>query len=188
MSTTARLSLTQFDRMIESGVFDEEPDRRIELIHGELREMNPIGLTHEDAVDVLVDWTMACNIHDRIRLRVQQSIGIPPRESVPQPDVVWAVKKRYTKSRPTGDDVLLVIEVAETSLAYDRGTKASLYATAGIQDYWVVNLVNQCVEVFRQPESGRYRDVATFSTGQEVRPLKFPDLALPVALLFVEPS
>lgn len=174
MSTAVRLSLAQYDRMIESGVFDEDPDRRIELINGELREMNPIGLTHDETVTLLTDWTIACNIHDRIRLRVQQSIGISLRKSAPQPDVVWVAKKSYKKSRPMGDDILLVIEVAESSLSFDRGEKAQLYAAAGLADYWIVNLVDCCIEVYRQPELGTYRDVTKFSVGQEVRPVRFP--------------
>ncbi len=188
MSTIARLSLAQYDRMIESGVFDEERDRRIELIHGELREMNPIGLTHEDAVDSLVDWSIECDVRGRARLRIQASIGIPALDSAPQSDVVWAAKRSYRKLRPQGDNILLLIEVAESSLAYDRGEKAELYASGGIQDYWLVNLIDQQVEVLRKPEGGQYHDLAVFSPGQEVRPLKFPELALPVSRLFSDES
>lgn len=90
-----------------------------------------------------------------------------------------------TKSqRPQPDDVLLVIEVSESTLDYDRFTKAGLYAEAGFADYWVVNIPAQCIEVFRNPQGGKYRDVRSVGRDASVRPLCFPDIELPVSLLF----
>jgi Uma2 family endonuclease len=113
-----------------------------------------------------------------MRVRVHNSIGIPDQESTPEPDVVWVVRRDYSRGRPTAADVLLLIEVAESSLAYDAGEKADLYAATGIADYWVVNLPDRCIEVRREPVGGRYRSLKTHLGDDEVRPLAFPDAAL----------
>lgn len=84
ISTIARLTIDEYDRMINSGVFE---NRRIELIHGELREMSPIGVPHEYAVDELNEWSIQNVPLDRVRVRIQHSIGLPELNSVPQPDV-----------------------------------------------------------------------------------------------------
>ncbi len=184
MSTIARLSLAEYDRMIAAGVFDERDKRRLELIRGELREMTPPGPEHDDLIDLLGEWSHAVVRPDDVRVRVQNSVGLPSLESAPQPDVAWVVKRSYRHARPTATDVLLIIEVAQSSLAYDRGEKAGLYAEAGIADYWIVNDREQCVEVYREPEAGRYRSVQTFRGDQEVRPLALPDAALRPSMLW----
>lgn len=184
MSTIARLSLAQYDRMIEAGVFDQRERRRLEFICGEIREMTPIGSLHEEVVDRLLRWSSASLPPEKARVRVQNSIGLAEVESAPEPDVVWVVERDYSRGRPTAEDVLLVIEVAESSLAYDTGEKADLYAAAGIADYWVVKLRDRCVEVRRDPAAGRYRSLQSFSGDQEVRPLAFPEVALRPAKLW----
>ena len=126
MSTVARLTLGEFDRMVENGVF--KPGRRVELIKGELREMVPIGPTHEEAVDILTEWSLDNAPRDQVRVRIQNSIGIPDLQSVPEPDVVWVARKSYREARPSADQVYLLIEVAHSSLAYDRGEKSDAYA------------------------------------------------------------
>jgi Uma2 family endonuclease len=135
VSTIARLSLAEYDRMIACGLFDGKNRRRIELIHGELREMNLIGPTHEEVVDRLNRWSIKHLPEDRVRVRVQNSIGLPALQSAPEPDIAWVVERDYSRGRPTAADVLLGIEVAESSLKNDIGEKADLYAAAGIADY-----------------------------------------------------
>jgi Uma2 family endonuclease len=80
--------------------------------------------------------------------------------------------------------VFLVIEVADSSLDYDRGEKADLYATAGIKDYWFVNLIDRCVEVFRDPQRGRYRSLQVFQMGAKLHPVAFLKITLAAASLF----
>ena len=121
---------------------------------------------------------------DKVRIRIQNSIGLPKFASVPEPDVAWVRRQSYRRSRPMAKDVFLVIEVADSSLDYDRGEKAELFAAAGIKDYWVVNLIDRCVEVFRDPQRGRYRSLQTFEIGDELQPLAFPKITLSVASLF----
>jgi len=184
MSTIARLSLAEYDRMIERGVFDQDKRRRLEFIRGEIREMTPIGSWHEEVVDRLNEWSFASLSPDKARIRVQNSIGLLSLESAPEPDVAWVARRDYSSGRPTVEDVLLVIEVAETSLSYDRGEKADLYAAAGIPEYWIVNLPERCVEVRREPGPDGYRDVQTYSGADEVRPLHAPNVALRPAILW----
>ena len=184
MSTIAHLCLTDFDRMIEAGVFDHGQRRRLEFIRGEIREMTPIGSRHEDVVDRLTEWSFRSLSEGTVWVRTQNSIGLPELESAPEPDVAWVARRDYSKGRPTAADVLLVIEVAESSLRYDSGEKADLYAEAGIADYWVVNVAERCVEVRRTPGAGRYHSLSTYTDDEEIRPLSFPDAVLRPAMLW----
>lgn len=191
MSTIARLTLDEYDRMLERDVFGRDVfgrDRRIELIHGELREMSPIGDPHRDAVNVLTnDWGMAQStaaFRARVTVQVQSPLRLPAVASSPIPDMSWIAKRTASAAAGGGDKVFLVIEVADTSLNSDRGEKAELYAEAEIADYWIVNLVDRRVEVNREPRHGRYQSLTTHHAGDAVGPLHFPDFALHVALLF----
>lgn len=103
---------------------------------------------------------------------------------MPEPDVALIARQETSNRRPHVGDVLQLIEIAESSLEYDHGEKAELYAAAGVEDYWIVNLADRCVEAHRDPRGGRYQSVESFSAGAEVRPRAFPELALPAALLF----
>ena len=178
MSTIARLSLAEYDRMIEHGVFDHGKRRRLEFIRGEIREMTPIGSLHEVTVDRLTEWSIRSLPEGKVWVRVQNSIGLLEVESAPEPDLAWVVRRDYSQGRPTAADVLLVIEVAESSLGYDCGEKADLYAAAGVNDYWVVNLPDRSIEVRRDPGGGRYRNLHTCTSDDEVRPLAMPEIAL----------
>lgn len=184
MSTIARLSLADYDQAIAAGMFDGRQRRRIEFIRGEIREMSPIGSLHEVVVDRLNAWSFRVLPEGMAWVRVQNSIGLPELESAPEPDIAWVAFRDYSRGRPTAADVLLVIEVAESSVAYDCGEKAELYAAAGIADYWVVVLPDGSVEVRREPRGGRYRSLATYTGRQEVRPLASPDLSIQPAILW----
>lgn len=186
MTTTARFTLDDYDRMIEAGVFDHGQRRNLEFIRGEIREMPPIGPGHEDVVDRLNEWSHDNLPREKSRVRVQNSVGLPPVESAPEPDVVWVRRRNYSGGRPTADDVLLVIEVAESSLPYDIGEKAALYAAAGIADYWVVNLRDRSIQVFRDPGPDHYRSLQTYTGNDEVRPLTMPDAVLKPSMLWSE--
>ena len=184
MSAIAQLTLEQYDRMIASGIFDASRRQRLELIRGEIREMGPIGSEHEEIVDRLNAWSFSVAAARKIRVRVQSSVGLPSLDSAPEPDIAWVVDRDYSRGRPTPPDVLLIIEVAESSLKYDCGEKAELYAEAGIADYWVVNLPERSIEVRRDPAAGRYRSLQTYQGQQEIRPLALPEAALHPAALW----
>ena len=184
MSTVAHLTLAQYDRMIGAGVFDQRRRQRLEFVRGEIRDMAPIGSPHEEIVDRLTVWSIESLPKARVRVRVQNSIGLPTLESAPEPDLAWVVQRDYSGRRPTAEDVLLVIEVAETSLAYDTGEKAELYGAAGIGDYWVIDVAGRAIEVRREPVGGRYRSLKTFTGEEEVHPLAMPEVFLRPALLW----
>ncbi|MGO9111626.1 MAG: Uma2 family endonuclease [Thermoguttaceae bacterium] len=173
----AKLSLEEYERMIEAGVF-AGPRRRLELINGEIREMSPIGDPHAEVVDRLDEWGHDCMRGKRIRVRIQNAVRLPHAASSPEPDVSWVVKRNYWRGKPGPKDILLIIEVADSSLEEDTGEKAVLYAGAGIRDYWVVNLRNQTIEVRRDPGPDGYQGFATYSGSDELRPLACPDAVL----------
>jgi Uma2 family endonuclease len=114
-------------------------------------------------------------------------VAFLPLDTEPEPDIVWA-RRDYPGSHPAGKDILLLIEVAESSLADDRGEKAELYAEAGIADYWIVNLIDRTVEVRRSPTNGRYADIHSFNIGDSIHPLAAPDAHLNIAGLFPAPK
>jgi Uma2 family endonuclease len=182
MSTIAKLTIDQYDRMIAAGIFDRR--QHVELIHGELRDMTPIGPEHEIAVDKLNEWSIDTLPPKKVWVRVQNSIGIIELDSAPQPDIAWVARRDYRTGRPTSADVLLIIEVSATSLAFDRGEKCELYASVGIQEYWIVNLVEHCIEVHREPSDGKYQSVTAYRGGASISPLAFPTISLSVKQVF----
>ena len=184
MSTTTRVTYAQYEEMIRQGVFEPREEHHVELIYGEIVPMSPIGNPHCSVVDRLNDWSVRSLPEGVAWVRCQGSLGIPELESVPEPDFSWLRHDDYFDKTPGPADVFLVVEVADSSLAKDRGLKARLYAEAGLSDYWIVNVPARCIEVRRDPRDGAYQSVVTYRAGQLVRPLAFPDVALPVASLF----
>jgi Uma2 family endonuclease len=184
MSTIARFSVEEYDQLIERGAFDGERRRRLELIHGELREMSPIGPEHEDIVDLLTRWSFSVTRPDEVRVRVQNSVGLLKLASVPEPDLAWVNEKSYRQGRPKAADVLLIIEVAKTSRDYDLGEKADLYAAAGIREYWVVDIGELRLVIHRDPRRGRYGSIESHSGDAEVAPESTPGAKLRLRQLF----
>jgi Uma2 family endonuclease len=183
MSVGLRITLDEYMEMIADGAFEALRDRRIELIHGELRQMNPPGPDHSDAVSRLITWSTPAIIENLIKARVQDPIGIPNQDSAPQPDVAWVRVREYRDRHPLPAEVLLLIEVADSSLDSDCGEKAELYAAAGIQDYWVVSLPERLIHVYRRPQNGVFAHHTTAGFGEELRPLAYPQFALSVTEL-----
>src|SRR5204862_3963509 len=152
--------------------------------NGELREVTPPGPTHAEAVARLARWSISNTSEREVMVRVQDPIEIPEFDSAPQPDIVWAKPKVYSRKHPQARDILLLIEVADSSLSQDLGEMAELYAKAGIKDYWVVNIPDFAIEVFRRPKHDRYLDHQTYQAGQEISPLAFPRASLSTSGLF----
>lgn len=112
-------------------------------------------------------------------------MDLPHLDSRPEPDVFWVKSKRYLNGHPSGEDTLLAIEVADSSLKSDRTTKADLYAEAGIQEYWVVDVQGQCIYVMREVAADkRYGWQRTIAVGGKLTPLAEPSAILDVADLF----
>ncbi len=185
MSTTVRITYDQFEEMSRRGDFADSEDR-YELLFGELCHMPLPDPPHEDVVDELAEWSFQSLPPGAARVRIQNSLGIPLVDSVAIPDVAWLRRRDYSAGRPLPEDVLLVIEVADSSLSRDRNLKARLYAQAGIADYWIVNIQDRCLEIRRDPEEEEYKKRFINRPGQEAHPLAFPDIALPISKLFPE--
>jgi Uma2 family endonuclease len=158
--------------------------RRVELIYGEIRDMNPIGPPHCEVLAWINEWSITVAPREEVRIRPQSTLGIPLLRSAPEPDLVWARRRSYRRVHPQPDDIFLLIEVADTTVRYDCGEKALLYSGAGLQDYWVVNIPDECVEVFREPTPLGYRQHEKVGVAGEIRALRFPAAVLKVAELF----
>lgn len=176
------ITAEEFLRMGEAGVFG--PGARLELIEGEIVEMAPIGSPHASCVAILHGHFVR-QVRDSAFVWGQNPIWINER-SVPQPDLALLMPRadKYRNSHPRPAEVLLVIEVSDTTLTYDLGTKVPLYARAGITEAWVVDLGAREVRVFRDAAPGGYRTSFTVAVGGEVRAKALPAVTLPVAELF----
>jgi Uma2 family endonuclease len=171
-----RFTADEYHRMAEAGVLREHD--RVELIEGEIVEMTPIDPRHGAVVDRLNHTlTRACG--DRAIVRVQGSIRLGLR-SEPQPDVVLLRPRSdfYETAVPGPESVLLLIEVAETSLPYDREIKLRLYARAGVPEVWLVDLVRNEVEIHREPTPEGYRRGETLGPGDRLAPMALPEVSL----------
>ncbi|MGB7923518.1 MAG: Uma2 family endonuclease [Pyrinomonadaceae bacterium] len=160
-------TVAEFERMGEAGIFRE--DARLELIEGEIVEMSPIGSRHAACIDLLARL-LRRQVEDFAIIRVQSPIQLDDF-SEPQPDIAL-LKLRddfYRHAHPTPADVLLVIEVADTTVEYDRLVKVPLYAKAEIKEVWVINLPAERIEIYAEPLSGAYQIIREVKPGEEAR-------------------
>jgi Uma2 family endonuclease len=149
-------SIDEYERMIETGILRE--DDHVELIRGEIVEMSPIGLEHITCVMRLNNLFLTQQLNRNLLLSVQNPIRVPSN-SRPEPDVT-VLKWRddfYAGKHPSSEDVLLLIEVSDTTLADDRNVKMPLYAASGIPEMWIVNLPEGVIEVYANPAQGGYQ-------------------------------
>ncbi len=184
VSTSVRITVAQYDAMIAEGQFEPREEHHVELIEGEIVPMSPIGPPHDDCVEILTEWSYEVRPKEEVVIRVQGGLGIPDLDSVLEPDLFWARRKRYRDERPQSANILLLIEVAESNLSKDRNRKAWLYAHAGITDYWIINVAGRSVEVRRDPRDGTYQSVQIFRPGDLIPLLAFPEIAFPVEIVF----
>lgn len=183
---TRRWTRLEYDRLVDFGVLRE--DEPVELLGGQMIVAEPKGSRHSTAVGLTADALRAAFGAGWV-IRVQEPVALDD-ESEPEPDVVVVPgqHRHYLDSHPARP--ALVVEIAESSLAFDRRFKSGLYARAGVADYWIVNVVDDVVEVHRGPvpdltgEFGwRYWNVDTFSAGSWISPLWRPDVTVAVAEL-----
>ena len=172
-----RLTRKEYDRLAELGFFVGE---RVELVRGIVVRMSPIGPGHADPIDRLTEWLVPALV-GRARVRIQQPL-VAFDESEPEPDVAVVPIGPYAKAHP--HRAHLLIEVAESSLAYDRETKAPLYAASEVSEYWIVDVTARAVEVYTAPVEGRYTSFVRLGLADVLRSLAFPEIAFPVSDLF----
>ena len=168
------LRRVEYDQLVALGAFRDE---RIELIDGLLVAMSPISPPHNHAVQELTEMLVLA-LHGRAKVRCQCSFAAL-EFSEPEPDFAVVPLADYASSHPS--EAHLVIEVAETSLAMDRGKKLRLYASCAVPEYWVVNLPERCIEVYTGPTSGAYSRFSRYERGQSIHLVAFPDASFAVS-------
>lgn len=160
--------------MHEAGIFSEGD--RLELINGEIREMSPIGRKHVACI-IRLDQLMQKKLGDRIMVSTQNSIRLDDN-SEPQPDLAILKPREdfYEEGLPTPSDILLIIEVADSTIAYDREVKAPLYAAAEIPEMWLFDVNKKVIEGYSQPSASGYKWIKRYDEGDTLSILAFPDV------------
>jgi Uma2 family endonuclease len=187
LATQKYFNLAEYHHLIEIGFFQE--DERIELIRGNISQMIAKGTSHTVCCTKL-NKELSQLLANHAILRCQDPILLP-LNSEPEPDFA-IVKNRdddYLSSHPTPDDILFIIEIADSSLNYDQEVKLPLYAEAGIEQYWIINLLEQQLEVYTHPyqkysQGFDYRHKSIFLSNQTVNLPGFSDLVLDLSKIF----
>lgn len=176
-NTARGLKRAEYDQLVAMGAFEDE---RVELLEGVIVTMSPNYPEHANPVQLLTELLVPALI-GRASVRIQLPI-YAARESEPEPDVAIVPLGDYGHAHP--DRAHCVIEVAHTSLSKDRNIKAPLYAASGFHEYWLVNVPERVVEVFRDPGLAEYQSRTRHPVGDAINLLDFPDVRLEIARLF----
>ncbi len=176
--TRKLFTVDEFCRMGEAGIFGEEP--RLELIEGEILEMSPVGIRHMSCVN-RASALFAGRLAGRAMFSVQNPVLLS-NDTMPQPDIVLAKPREnfYSDRRISPEDTLLVLEVSDTTLRYDRKRKMPLYAKWGVPELWIENLENDVVLVFRDPGLSGYANALTLRRGESISLVAFPQIRFTV--------
>lgn len=176
------ITVKEYDRMIEAGIYTEND--RIELRNGEIIEILPKGKRHASANDKIARFFYKV-FDEKVSVRNQNPIVLDDF-SEPEPDVVLAKwdEKEYAENHPTPTDILLVMEISDTTLAYDRDDKAKAYSRNGIQQYLLLNLQNETLEDYREPNADGYGAKRTYRSGDVFNLVAFPEIEIKFDDLF----
>ncbi|HEY8599057.1 MAG TPA: Uma2 family endonuclease [Thermomicrobiales bacterium] len=174
-----RFTVDEYERMVEAGVLTE--DDRTELLAGEVVEITPIGIRHMNCVNRAAK-IIARNIGDEFILSVQNPIRLS-NDGMPQPDLAVFADRGDDAPMPTDDEVLLAIEVADSTRDNDRQIKLPLYAAAGIAETWLFDLAAETIERHTAPLDGRYTLIAVAGRGQSLDSTVIPGLTLPASVI-----
>jgi Uma2 family endonuclease len=177
-----RFSVDEYHQMGAAGILPA--DARVELIDGQIVAMSPVGDPHVVAVTRCGRAFAPAWVAGRLTLHTQDPIRLD-RHNEPQPDL--ALARPGVEAAPRPGELLLAIEVADTSLEYDRAVKVPLYGRAGIPETWVLNVRDRALEVYREPGPAGYAQTHTYQPNQRVAAAAFPDLVLRVADLLPPP-
>lgn len=181
-----RFTVDDYHRMAGAGIFAE--DDRIELIDGEIVRMSPIGDRHAAAVN-RGTRVFSRAVGDRALVSVQNPVNLDPYDE-PQPDVALLRPRAddYARGKPGPADIFLVVEVADTSLQYDRQVKLQRYAAAGVCETWLLDLPGDALEAHREPRPTGYALIRRYQRGERVAPEALPDVAVAVDDLLPPPD
>lgn len=171
-----RWTVEDYHRMIGAGILT--PDDRVELLDGQIVEMAPQNPPHASTTDESADYLKAL-FAGQARVRTQLPITLAPN-SEPEPDIaiVRIDQRRYSDRHPAPADVFLLIEIADSTLQRDRTRKAKIYASAGIPEYWIVDLNSQQVIILRDPQANAYQSEQVLSIQAEIAPIAFPRIMI----------
>jgi hypothetical protein len=175
--STYRFTIDEYHRLGEAGILGE--DDRVELLNGDLINMAPIGGEHRTLVDSLTLLFARRAENDRYRIGIQNPISLD-LYSEPQPDVVLYAPSVHGR-HPRPEEIFLLIEVADSSLAYDLGPKLKAYARAGIRELWVIDAIRRRVLIHRQPSADGYDKQLEATVDDTLAVEAFPDISLPVS-------
>ena len=180
--TRHKIDVDDYYRMAETGILGE--DDRVELIEGEIIDMAPIGVGHAAAV-IRMTRALVPACMGRADVSVQNPVRLD-QASEPQPDFIILRLRAdgYELAHPGPADVLLLIEVADSSLRFDRTVKLPLYARAGIPEVWIVDLQHRTLEAHRLPEGGRYTQTASYGPGNRLALALAPEITLSMDQIF----
>ena len=176
------ITVAEYDRMIEAGIYTEND--RIELLNGEIIEFMPKGPKHTSANSRLVRFFIRL-FGEKVIVRGQDPIWLDGI-SEPEPDIVLAKwnETEYSEGPPTPADIFLIMEISDTTLAYDRETKSKAYSRNGIQQYLLLNLQNETLENFREPSEDGYQFKQTLRKGDSFNLTAFPEVEISLDDLF----
>jgi len=169
-------NLDEWRRLGEANIFP--PDSRLELIDGEILEMAPIGFNHAGHLKRITNF-LALLVAGKAIVSVQDPLQLGDL-SEPEPDFMLLKPNPdfYCSRHPNASDVLLLIEVADSSLAFDQNQKQRLYALHGIPEYWLLNLNDNCLEVYRHPHGESYEQKTTLRNGDSISLSQVPDITI----------
>lgn len=178
--TTAKWTIADYHAIVAAGILRDRP---VELLNGEIVDMPPEGTPHAHLSTTSADYLREL-LGNRVLIRAAKPITLPNNNSEPEPDIaiVAPLGDEYMAHHPYPENIFWLIEYADSSLSKDTQIKRKTYATADIQEYWVVNLQRMELIVYRNPLHGDYQSELTLTTGN-VMPLAFPDIAVTVNLL-----
>ena len=169
----------EYHSLAKAGIL--APYERVQLIAGDIIVMSPVGNRHAACVEFIDGELSILRQTKRARVRTQSPL-VMPDNSEPEPDAMLLAWREdgYAFRTPRPEDVLLLVEVSDSTLGYDRDVKLSLYAAAGVPEAWLVNLREDWIESNTQPAAEGYRDTRRYALGQTIAPQAFPDLAIPI--------
>jgi Uma2 family endonuclease len=175
---TRKFTVEQYHKMADVGIFSQQD--RVELLEGEIIEMSPIGIKHAASVNRL-NQLFNKNLGDKVLVSIQNPIQLGEK-SEPQPDVALLKYREdfYGAKIPQNEDIYLIVEVADTTVKYDREIKIPLYAQKNIIEVWLVDLNSSYLEVYRQPAQEGYKSMQKLQLGETLTLVSFPEIRLGV--------
>lgn len=173
-----QITVEEYDAMIENGVFDEND--QIELLNGVIIEKMPKGTKHATLNDIIATYLIN-RLGEKVCVKNQNPIWLD-EFSEPEPDIVLAKPpfERYFDAHPTPNEIFLILEIADSTLGYDRNTKGAAYSRAGIRQYLLLNVQEKTLEDYREPGADGFQSKQTYRAGQTFNLVAFPDISLNV--------